>query len=154
MVRDLWPNDCRGICLRNSSYRLAIGGHGGNYREWTNRYALHCGQCSGLAGESRTRMEWPGGHGRDGARTPQRAWNYDRYGTGTCGPNVQQSMEDDVDRIQAWLVTHGRMPSWRDCGGGTGNVALKMLERGWKVTVVDVSDEMLGLLKEKARTKG
>ena len=84
----------------------------------------------------------------------QIADKYDRYETGTFDPNVQQSMEDDLDRIQAWLVTHGRMPSCLDCGGGTGNVALKMLERGWKVTVVDMSDEMLGLLKEKARTKG
>src|SRR2546421_7943608 len=38
----------------------------------SNRYALHCGQCSGLAGEGRTRMESPGGNGRDGARMPQR----------------------------------------------------------------------------------
>ena len=84
----------------------------------------------------------------------QIADKYDRYETGTFDPNVQQSMEDDLDRIQAWLVTRGRMPSCLDCGGGTGNIALKMLERGWKVTVVDVSDEMLGLLNEKARTKG
>ncbi len=38
-----------------------------------------------------------------------------------------------------------------DCGGGTGNLSLKMLELGWDVTVVDVSSDMLGLLQERAR---
>ncbi len=84
----------------------------------------------------------------------QIAQKYDRYETGTFDPNVQQSIEDDLDRIQARLVTPGRMPTCLDCGGGTGNVALKMLERGWRVTVVDVSSEMLGMLKKKARAKG
>src|SRR2546430_9045237 len=41
-----------------------------------------------------------------------------------------------------------------DCGGGTGNLALKMLARGWNVTVVDVSDDMLDVLGEKAVANG
>ncbi len=84
----------------------------------------------------------------------QTAEKYDRYETGTFDSNVQQSIEDDLNRIQAGLVTPGRMPNCLDCGGGTGNVALKLLERGWRVTVVDVSDEMLRMLKKKARAKG
>jgi ubiquinone/menaquinone biosynthesis C-methylase UbiE len=41
-----------------------------------------------------------------------------------------------------------------DCGGGTGNLSLKMLEMGWDVTVVDVSSDMLGLLEARARGAG
>jgi SAM-dependent methyltransferase len=37
-----------------------------------------------------------------------------------------------------------------DCGGGSGNLTLKMLRRGWVATIVDVSSEMLDLLKAKA----
>jgi SAM-dependent methyltransferase len=41
-----------------------------------------------------------------------------------------------------------------DCGGGSGNISLKMLELGWDVTVVDVSSDMLNLLDERARARG
>ncbi len=41
-----------------------------------------------------------------------------------------------------------------DCGGGTGNLTLKLLSRGWAVTVVDVSPEMLEVSRAKISASG
>jgi ubiquinone/menaquinone biosynthesis C-methylase UbiE len=69
-------------------------------------------------------------------------------------PIMQQELIGDLDEIGSHLALLGRRPSCLDCGGGTGNIALKMCARGWTVTVVDVSDKMLSLLEEKARAQG
>src|SRR6266704_5092665 len=84
----------------------------------------------------------------------QVACKYDTYETYLFDTLLQQSLEDDLDKIGSYFVSLGRAPSCLECGGGTGNLTLKMCARGWTVTVVDVSDEMLALLKEKARTQG
>jgi SAM-dependent methyltransferase len=68
-------------------------------------------------------------------------------------PLLQQGLEADLDKIGSYFVPLGRTPSCLECGGGTGNLTLKMCARGWKVTVVDVSEEMLSSLKAKARAK-
>ena len=67
---------------------------------------------------------------------------------------LQKSLEDDLDKIGSYFASLGRVPSCLECGGGTGNLTLKMCARGWDVTVVDISEHMLDLLKEKALTKG
>jgi len=84
----------------------------------------------------------------------QMAGKYDSYETYLFDPILQQSLQDDLDKIGSYFVSLGRAPSCLECGGGTGNFTLKMCARGWTVTVVDVSDEMLALLKEKTRAKG
>lgn len=84
----------------------------------------------------------------------QIAAKYDSYETYLFDPTLQQSLEDDLDSIGSYLRPLGRTPSCLECGGGTGNLTLKMCARGWQVTVVDVSDTMLGLLREKARAQG
>lgn len=84
----------------------------------------------------------------------QVAEKYDTYETYLFDPVLQQSLEDDLDRIGARLSRLGRSVSCLDCGGGTGNLTLKMCKRGWTVTVVDVSEKMLSLLHEKARAQG
>lgn len=84
----------------------------------------------------------------------QMAEKYDTYETYLFDPTLQQSLEADLDRIAPHLDLLGRSPSCLECGGGTGNLTLKMCRRGWTVTVVDVSENMLGLLKEKARAQG
>src|SRR6266567_1886395 len=83
----------------------------------------------------------------------QIADKYDSYETYLFDPILQQSLEDDLDKIGSYFVSLGRAPSCLECGGGTGNLTLKMCARGWTVTVVDVSDEMLALLKEKTRAR-
>src|SRR6266446_3807978 len=82
------------------------------------------------------------------------AEKYDSYETYIFDAHLQQSLEDDLDIIGSHFSSLGRTPSCLECGGGTGNLTLKMCARGWAVTVVDVSEEMLGLLQEKARAQG
>jgi ubiquinone/menaquinone biosynthesis C-methylase UbiE len=84
----------------------------------------------------------------------QIAEKYDSYETYLFDPDLQQSLEDDLDMIGSHFSSLGRTPSCLECGGGTGNLTLKMCARGWAVTVVDVSEKMLGLLQKKARAQG
>jgi ubiquinone/menaquinone biosynthesis C-methylase UbiE len=66
----------------------------------------------------------------------------------------QKSLEDDLDKIGSHFTLLGHAPSCLECGGGTGNLTLKMCARGWDVTVVDISEHMLEVLEQKALTKG
>jgi predicted TPR repeat methyltransferase len=84
----------------------------------------------------------------------QMAEKYDSYETYLFDPVLQQSLEDDLDKIGSCFASLGRAPACLDCGGGTGNLTLKMCKRGWTVTVVDVSEKMVGLLQEKAKAHG
>ena len=84
----------------------------------------------------------------------QFANKYDSYETFLFNPAQQKSLENDLDRIGSYFVSLERPPSCLDCGGGTGNLTLKMCKRGWAVTVVDVSEKMIGLLQEKAKAHG
>src|SRR6266481_5672303 len=84
----------------------------------------------------------------------QIAEKYDSYETYLFDPDLQQSLEEDLNKITSYFKPLGRTPACLECGGGTGNLTLKMCARGWAVTVVDVSDRMLGLLKEKASAEG
>ena len=83
----------------------------------------------------------------------QIAEKYDSYEPYLFDPALQQSLEDDLDKIGSYFASLGRAPSCLECGGGTGNLTLKMSARGWAVTVVDVSAKMLDLLQEKLRTQ-
>jgi len=84
----------------------------------------------------------------------QIAQKYDSYEYNLFDKILQKSLEDDLDKIGSYFASLGRAPSCLECGGGTGNLTLKMCARGWDVTVVDISEHMLDLLKEKALTKG
>jgi 2-polyprenyl-3-methyl-5-hydroxy-6-metoxy-1,4-benzoquinol methylase len=84
----------------------------------------------------------------------QIATKYEQYESCTFEPYLQQILDKDLETIHSWFTSLGRTPYCLDCGGGTGNLALKMLARGYNVTVVDVSAEMLAVLKEKGRAGG
>src|SRR6267143_2444250 len=84
----------------------------------------------------------------------QIAQKYDSYEYNLFDKILQKSLEDDLDKIGSYFASLGRAPSCLECGGGTGNLTLKMCARGWDVTVVDISEHMLDLLKEKVLTKG
>jgi len=84
----------------------------------------------------------------------QIAHKYDRYESCAADSRIQDSLERDLDKISVCLNQLDRVPRCLDCGGGTGNLTLKMCARGWSVTVVDISDEMLDLLRKKARAMG
>ncbi len=82
------------------------------------------------------------------------AQNYDRHESCAFQPHWQRSLEKDLETIQSCVSSPGRTLQCLDCGGGTGNLALKMLARGWRVTVVDASEKMLAVLQQKARAAG
>jgi SAM-dependent methyltransferase len=81
------------------------------------------------------------------------AHKYDQYESPVFDPFFQQMLIDDLDRITASFENIDAKPNALDCGGGTGNIALKLLERGWSVSVVDVSPHMLAILGQKCQER-
>lgn len=81
------------------------------------------------------------------------AYRYDLYESCVFDSFFQQMLIDDLNRITASFEHVVTQPKALDCGGGTGNIAVKLLERGWSVTVVDVSPEMLGILSQKCEAR-
>ncbi len=79
---------------------------------------------------------------------------YDTYESCARDPFFQSMLEADLDLIASKLPTGGTSVHCLDCGGGTGNIALKLLRRGWTVTVVDVSAEMLTILRKRCQELG
>jgi ubiquinone/menaquinone biosynthesis C-methylase UbiE len=80
------------------------------------------------------------------------ASKYDQYESCTKEDFYQRMLEEDLDQMRGQLDTIG--VSCLDCGGGSGNLTLKLLKRGWHVTVVDVSPEMLEISRAKIRAQG
>jgi ubiquinone/menaquinone biosynthesis C-methylase UbiE len=84
----------------------------------------------------------------------QIAQKYDDYEACASDAFFQRWIEDDLKIVERKLPKRGDAIRCLDCGGGTGNVTLKMLRRGWRVTVVDVSADMLSILERKVRSAG
>lgn len=80
------------------------------------------------------------------------ARKYDTYEACVSERHFQQMLESDVSRMESLLPK--KKISCLDCGGGSGNLTLKMLARGWDVTVVDVSADMLEVSKTKINSGG
>jgi len=84
----------------------------------------------------------------------QIAGKYDHYEYCASDPFFQNVIEQDLEIIKQSLPPRAEPIRCLDCGGGTGNVTLKMLRRGWHVSVVDVSSDMLNILKAKVAGSG
>jgi len=83
------------------------------------------------------------------------ARKYDSYESCTLDPFLQQMLDSDVERIGSLLSSVADRPiNCLDCGGGTGNISIRLLRRGWDVTVVDVSREMLDIFEDRCRALG
>lgn len=82
------------------------------------------------------------------------AAKYDKYEACVTDQNTQRLLNQDVDQIAKLLGPGARRVECLDCGGGTGNLSLKMLRKGWSVTVVDVSPDMLAILNARAAVEG
>jgi 2-polyprenyl-3-methyl-5-hydroxy-6-metoxy-1,4-benzoquinol methylase len=82
------------------------------------------------------------------------AKKYDQYESCVHDDVLQRMLWADLERMRGLLQVHSANVRCLDCGGGSGNISLKMLEMGWDVTVVDVSSDMLNLLDERARARG
>jgi ubiquinone/menaquinone biosynthesis C-methylase UbiE len=81
------------------------------------------------------------------------AQKYDHYESPVFDPFFQQMLIGDLDRITANFNHALARPTALDCGGGTGNISLKLLDRGWSVSVVDVSPDMLAILGRKCQAR-
>jgi len=82
------------------------------------------------------------------------ASKFDSYESHMFDQETQQMLEEDLNRMASRLPLLQRPVRCLDCGGGTGNLTLKMLKRGWNVTVVDISSDMLGIMQKKIAEKG
>jgi 2-polyprenyl-3-methyl-5-hydroxy-6-metoxy-1,4-benzoquinol methylase len=80
------------------------------------------------------------------------AKKYDNYEACASEEYFQHILEFDVEKMESLLTNHDI--HCLDCGGGSGNLTLKMLKRGWAVTVVDVSPDMLEISKAKVASHG
>ncbi len=80
------------------------------------------------------------------------ARKYDTYEACASEMNFQRMLELDVSRMEA-LLPRTKIRCL-DCGGGSGNLTLKMLARGWDVTIVDVSADMLEVSRSKINSGG
>jgi glycosyltransferase involved in cell wall biosynthesis/2-polyprenyl-3-methyl-5-hydroxy-6-metoxy-1,4-benzoquinol methylase len=79
---------------------------------------------------------------------------YDRYEACASDRDLQEMLDRDLDRIGSLIQKPGKRIECLDCGAGSGNLTLKMLKRGWSVTAVDISTDMLALLETKAASQG
>jgi 2-polyprenyl-3-methyl-5-hydroxy-6-metoxy-1,4-benzoquinol methylase len=82
------------------------------------------------------------------------ARKYDGYEVCVRDRGLQAMLHADLSRIASLVRPSSGRLKCLDCGGGSGNLSLKMLEMGWDVTVVDVSPEMLDILRKKAQVRG
>jgi len=82
------------------------------------------------------------------------AKNYDRGWNSVFGQDLDPALERDLNEIAAGFNSTEGPLRCLDCGAGTGAITLNMLERGWSVTALDVSSEMLSLLEKKIAERG
>ena len=79
---------------------------------------------------------------------------YDRCWTSVLGHDLDPALSRDLGKIASSFPSDQGPFRCLDCGSGTGAIALNMLGRGWSVTAVDVSPEMLDSMAKKIANKG
>lgn len=82
------------------------------------------------------------------------ASRYDRCWASVLGHTVDPALKQDLERITSSFAPDRQPLRCLDCGAGTGAITLNMLARGWSVTAVDVSPEMLEFLAKKVAANG
>jgi 2-polyprenyl-3-methyl-5-hydroxy-6-metoxy-1,4-benzoquinol methylase len=79
---------------------------------------------------------------------------YERSETCVADRQVQRRLEADLDRIIALSGQPATALRALDACGGSGNVSLKLLNRGVNVTLVDISPELLEIFRSKCAAAG
>lgn len=79
---------------------------------------------------------------------------YDSTETCVTGKAAQAELERDLDRVLSLIGKPAGEVAALDACGGSGNVSLKLLRRGVRVTVADISAELLAILRRKAEAAG
>jgi ubiquinone/menaquinone biosynthesis C-methylase UbiE len=82
------------------------------------------------------------------------AESYDGCWNSVFGLDLNPALERDLETIACSFSVQDSQLRCLDCGAGTGAITLRMLAHGWRVTAVDVSPEMLGLLEKKLASHG
>src|SRR3954470_18483608 len=82
------------------------------------------------------------------------AKTYDCCWKSVLGSELDPTLERDLAIIADSFTPHVAPLSCLDCGAGTGAMTLTMLARGWSVTSVDVSPDMLHILAKKLTARG
>ena len=79
---------------------------------------------------------------------------YDTTETCIKDTQAQQLVENDLDYIVKELKRHSKSVTALDACGGSGNISLKLLQRGITVTTCDISADLLALFQQKADAAG
>jgi len=82
------------------------------------------------------------------------AATYDQEETCVNDEIYQRILTNDLERITDLLKESTDELKVLDACGGSGNVALKLLRRGISVTVVDVSEDLINILRKKCSEFG
>jgi ubiquinone/menaquinone biosynthesis C-methylase UbiE len=83
------------------------------------------------------------------------ACTYDRTETCVVSPRLQAMVKRDLNSIMQILPGHSeRQVRALDACGGSGNIALKLLDLGADVTVCDISSELLHIYVSKCNARG
>ncbi len=84
------------------------------------------------------------------------AEEYDRIETCVVSRRCQTMLEEDIDEILQMLRCSGARKDIYalDACGGSGNVALKLLDRGVNVVLCDISPELIKIFDYKCKQRG
>jgi len=77
---------------------------------------------------------------------------YDKTETCVVSPRLQKMMEQDLEKILQ-MISKKEQIHVLDACGGSGNAALKLLNRGAYVTLCDISPELIQIFERKCKEK-
>jgi 2-polyprenyl-3-methyl-5-hydroxy-6-metoxy-1,4-benzoquinol methylase len=79
---------------------------------------------------------------------------YDKTEGSVVDPHEQAVLETELDRALTLLGRNTAEVRALDACGGSGSVALKLLRRGAKVTLADISPDLIKIFQKKCQTSG
>jgi 2-polyprenyl-3-methyl-5-hydroxy-6-metoxy-1,4-benzoquinol methylase len=79
---------------------------------------------------------------------------YDRTEGSVVDPHEQAVLETELDRALTLLGKNTAEVRALDACGGSGSVALKLLRRGAKITLADISPDLIKIFQGKCQTLG
>ncbi len=84
----------------------------------------------------------------------QTAKQYDATENCVLDPRIQSSLEADLDRVLALVGKPASRIRALDACGGSGNISLKLLRRGAKAKLADISPDLQDIFRAKCKERG